>query len=233
MDEQLLLTSLLWRTERLIPDKLIITRLETGKYHEYTYGDFAKRVRKLASALTKLGVVPGERVGTLAWNHYRHFELYYAIPGVQAVCHTINLRLFADQQRYIVNHAEDSVLFLDVDQIPVVEALVADGIPTVKQFVIMCDGELPETTLSPVLSYEELLETGDEGFEFPDFSERAAAAMCYTSATTGLPKGVVFSHRGIVLQTMLMATHDKIGLSENQVWMEVAPMFHCNGWNLP
>ncbi|MDN5767403.1 MAG: long-chain-fatty-acid--CoA ligase [Humibacillus sp.] len=233
MDEQLLLTSLLWRTERLFPDKKIITRLETGTYHQYTYGDFAKRVRRLASALTKLGVAPGERVGTLAWNHYRHFELYYAIPGVQAVCHTINLRLFADQQRYIVNHAEDSILFLDVDQIPMVEALVADGIPTVKQFVIMCDGELPPTSLSPVLSYEELLATGDEGFEFPDFSERAAAAMCYTSATTGLPKGVVFSHRGIVLQTMLMATHDKIGLSENQVWMEVAPMFHCNGWNLP
>lgn len=234
MDEQLLLSSLLWRTERLFADKKIITRLETGKYHEYTYGDFAKRVRKLASALEKAGVKPGDRVGTLAWNHYRHFELYYAIPSVEAVCHTINMRLFPEQQRYIVNHAEDVMLFLDIDQIPNVEVMAADGIDTVKQYVVLCDAdELPETALEPVMSYEEFIATGDDDFEFREFSERTAAAMCYTSATTGDPKGVLFTHRGIVLQTMLETSHDKLGLSEDQVWLEVAPMFHCNGWNLP
>lgn len=235
MDEQLLLQSLLWRTERLFGDKKIITRLETGKYHEYTYREFGQRVRKLASALEKAGVRRGDRVGTLAWNHYRHFELYYAIPAVEAICHTINMRLFPEQQRYIVNHAEDTMLFLDVDQISNVEQMIADGgIDTVKQFVLLCDAdEMPETSLSPVTSYAEFIATGDDDFEFRDFSERTAAAMCYTSATTGDPKGVIYSHRGIVLQTMLETSHDKIGLSEDQVWLEIAPMFHCNGWNLP
>lgn len=191
MDEQLLLQSLLWRTERLFGDKKIITRLETGTYHEYTYREFGQRVRKLASALEKAGVKRGDRIGTLAWNHYRHFELYYGIPAVEAICHTINMRLFPEQQRYIVNHAEDSMLFLDVDQIPNVEKMIAEGgIDTVKQFVLLCDkDEIPETSLSPVTSYEEFVATGDDDFEFRDFSERTAAAMCYTSATNGDPKG--------------------------------------------
>lgn len=233
MDEQLLLTSLLWRTERLFPEKRIHTRIGEGEYHTYTYGEFAKRARQMSSALMQLNVRPGDRIGTLAWNHYRHFELYYAIPGIQAVCHTINLRLFPEQQRYIIDHAADRILFLDADQIPTVEAMAAQGLSSVEQYVVMCDGAVPETTLAPVMSYEDLLATGDEGFQFPTFSERSASAMCYTSATTGDPKGVLFSHRGMVLQTMLLATHDKLGLSENQVWLEVAPMFHCNGWNLP
>lgn len=203
MDEQLLLQSLLWRTERLFGDRKIITRLETGRYHEYTYREFGQRVRKLASALEKAGVQRGDRVGTLAWNHYRHLELYYAIPAVEAICHTINMRLFPDQQRYIVNHAEDTMLFLDADQIANVEKMIDEGgIGSVGQFVVLCEaGELPETSLAPVTSYEEFIATGDDDFEFRDFSERTAAAMCYTSATTGDPKGVIYSHRGIVLQT--------------------------------
>lgn len=233
MDEQLLLGSLLWRSERLFADKEIVTRLRPGSYHRYTYRDFARRARRLASALVDLGVKPGDRLGTLAWNHYRHFELYYGIPGAGAVCHTVNLRLFPEQQRYIVNHAEDTILFVDPDQVPMAEELMADGIPTVKLFVVL-DDTVPEgTKLQPVISYEELIERGREDFEFVELDEQAAAAMCYTSATTGDPKGVLFSHRALVLQTILMATHDKLGLGESEVWLEVAPMFHCNGWNLP
>ena len=233
MDEQLLLSSLLWRTERLFGDKEIITRLDGDRYHRYTYSEFAQRARRLASALVDLGVGPGDRIGTLAWNHYRHFELYYGIPGAGAVCHTVNLRLFPEQQRYIVNHAEDTILFVDPDQIPVVEQMLADGIPTVKLFVVLDDSVPEGTKLDPVISYEDLIARGRDDFEFVELDEKAAAAMCYTSATTGDPKGVLFSHRALVLQTILMATHDKLGLGESEVWMEVAPMFHCNGWNLP
>ncbi|MDN5854197.1 MAG: AMP-binding protein, partial [Actinomycetia bacterium] len=233
MDQPLLLSGLLWRTERLFHDKEIVTRLESGDYHRYTYADYAKRVRKLASALERFGVQAGERVGTIAWNHYRHFETYFAVPGIGSVLHTINMRLFPEQQAYLINHAEDSVLMIDEDQVSAVEHLVEIGIPTVRAFIVMGDGPLPETSLSPVYRYEDLLETGDEDFEFATFDENTAAAMCYTSATTGDPKGVVYSHRAIVLQAMCLAMHDKLNMSERQVWLEIAPMFHCNGWNIP
>lgn len=233
MDQPLLLSDLLWRTERLFHDKKIVTRLGPGDYHSYTYAEYAKRVRRLSSALIGLGVRPGDRIGTIAWNHYRHFETYMGIPGVGAVVHTINMRLFPEQQQYIVNHAGDSVLIIDEDQIPLVEQLVELGIPSVRAFVVMGDGPLPETTLAPVHRYEDLLENGDENFEFAVFDERTASAMCYTSATTGDPKGVIYSHRAMVLQTMCMAMHDKLNMSENQVWLAVSPMFHANGWNVP
>lgn len=233
MNQPLLLSGLLWRTERLFHDKLIYTRTGPGTYHSYTYRDYAARVRKLASALTRLGVRPGDRVGTIAWNHYRHFETYFGVPGMGAVLHTINMRLFAEQQRYLINHAADSILIIDEDQIPLVEQLVELGIPSVRAFIVMCDGRLPETTLSPVFRYDDLVDQGDPGFEFPTFDENTAAAMCYTSATTGDPKGVVYSHRAMVLQAMCLAMHDKLDMSERQVWLEIAPMFHCNGWNIP
>ena len=233
MDEPLLLSALLWRTERLYHDKEIITRTGPGEYHRYTYADYAKRVRRLASALLDFGVKPGDRVGTIAWNHYRHFETYFGVPGIGATLHTINMRLFPEQQQYLINHAKDSVLIIDEDQIPLVEDLVARGIPTVRAFVVMGDGPLPETTLSPVHRYEDLLARGDENFELPEFDEKTASAMCYTSATTGDPKGVVYTHRAMVLQAMCLAMHDKLNMSEDQVWLEVAPMFHCNGWNIP
>ncbi len=233
MDQPLLLNGLLWRTERLFHDKRIITRLGSGSYHSYTYRDYAKRVRRLASALSDLGVRPGERVGTIAWNHYRHFETYFAVPAIGSVLHTINMRLFPEQQRYLVNHAEDSVLLFDEDQIRLVEQLAGMGLPSVRAYVVMGDGPLPTTTLDPIYRYEDLVDSGDENFEFAEFDENTAAAMCYTSATTGDPKGVVYSHRAIVLQAMCLAMHDKLNMSEDQVWLEVAPMFHCNGWNIP
>ncbi|WAL68379.1 long-chain fatty acid--CoA ligase [Amycolatopsis cynarae] len=233
MDQPLLLNTLLWRTERLFHDKKIVTRTGPGEYHSYTYADYAKRVRRLASALLDFGVKPGDRVGTIAWNHYRHFETYFGVPGIGAVLHTINMRLFPEQQQYLINHAQDSVLIIDEDQIPVVEQLVELGIPSVRAFIVMGDGPVPETTLSPVHRYDDLVAAGHEDYEFPVFDENTAAAMCYTSATTGDPKGVVYSHRAMVLQAMCLAMHDKLNMSERQVWLEVAPMFHCNGWNIP
>lgn len=233
MDQQLLLHSLLWRTERLFHDKKIVTHTGRNEYHSYTYREYGKRVRKLANALTELGVAPGERVATLAWNNYRHFETYFGVPSTQAVLHTLNLRLFPEHIRYIVNHAEDSVLLLDEDQIPLVEELVQLGIPMVRAFVVMTDGPLPQTSLGPVYSYEQLLANASDDYEFPEFDENTAATMCYTSATTGEPKGVVFSHRAIVLQAMCLAMHDKLNMSEDQTWLEISPMFHCNGWNMP
>ncbi len=233
MDRPLLLNTLLWRTERLFHDKEIITRLGPGSYHRYTYREYGIRVRRLANALQTLGVGPGDRVGTLGWNHYQHFETYFAVPGIQAVLHTINLRLFPEQQRYIINHAEDSVLILDADQIPVVEELVRAGLPTVRAFIVFDDGPLPETTLSPVYSYEQVVAQASPEHEFAEFDENSASAMCFTSATTGDPKGVVYSHRGMVLQSMCLAMHDKLNMSESQTWLELAPMFHCNGWNIP
>ena len=232
MDRQLLLSSLLWRTERLFHDKKIITRIGDGQYHEYTYREYGTRVRKLANALGRLGIGHGDRVGTLGWNHYRHMETYFGVPGTGAVLHTVNLRLFPEQQRFTINKVSDKVLIFDPDQLALVEELVDLGIPTVETFVVFGD-TVPETRLSNVYSYEELIAGESDVYEFPEFDEHDAAAICFTSATTGDPKGVVYSHRGMVLQAMCLAMHDKLGMSEDQVWLEVAPMFHCNGWNIP
>jgi fatty-acyl-CoA synthase len=233
-DSQLLLHSLLWRTERLFAEKEIVTRLGPGRYHRYPYREFGKRVRRLGDALQKLGIGPGDRVGTLAWNHYRHLETYFGVPGIQAVLHTINLRLSPAQQRFTIDKAEDRILLVDVDQLDLVAQLLHAGLPTVERVVVLADGPVPDHHIPvPVHSYEELLAEGDENLEFGEFDENTASAMCFTSATTGDPKGVVYSHRAMVLQAMCLAMHDKLNMSERQVWLEVAPMFHCNGWNIP
>jgi fatty-acyl-CoA synthase len=232
-DSQLLLHSLLWRTERLFADKQIVTRLGPDEYHRYTYRDFGKRTRRLGDALHTLGIGPGDRVGTLAWNHYRHLETYFGVPGIQAVLHTINLRLSPAQQKFTIDKAEDRLLLVDVDQLDLVADLLDLGLPTVEAVVVLADS-VPEHCLDvPLHSYEELLAGADENAQFEEFDEHSASAMCFTSATTGDPKGVVYSHRAMVLQAMCLAMHDKLNMSERQVWLEVAPMFHCNGWNIP
>ncbi len=234
LDSQLLLHSLLWRTERLFADKEIVTRLGPGEYHRYTYRAFGKRVRRLGDALATLGVEPGDRIGTLAWNHYRHLETYFGVPGIQAVLHTINLRLSPAQQKFTIDKAEDRILLVDADQLELVAQLLRTGLPTVERVIVLCDGPVPEHRIDlPVHSYEELLAAADEHTVFGEFDENTASAMCFTSATTGDPKGVVYSHRAMVLQAMCLAMHDKLNMSERQVWLEVAPMFHCNGWNIP
>src|SRR5579871_3464116 len=200
MDYPLTLQHSFNRAITLFPKREVATLTENG-LHRYTYADFGRRATQLASALAKWGVKPGDRVATFAWNTYRHLELYFAVPCMGAVLHTLNIRLFADQLAYIANHAEDTVLLIDEDLVPLVEAF-ADRLTTVRHYVIMADGDLPSTSLSPVSSYEELLAGADPNFAWPeDLDERAPAAMCYTSATTGNPKGVTYTHRSIYLHS--------------------------------
>ncbi|MBO8172200.1 MAG: long-chain fatty acid--CoA ligase [Bacillaceae bacterium] len=233
MNVPLTLSSMMERAETYFAKKQVISRTSSG-VHTFTYREIGERTRRLASALEKLGVKKGERVGTLAWNHHRHLEAYFAIPGLGAVLHTINIRLAPQQIVYIINHAEDQVLLIDDDLVPLIEK-VKDELKTVKAFVIMTDkDELPETSLEPVYHYENLLEEGNPGFEFvKDIDENDPAGMCYTSATTGNPKGVVYSHRGIVLHSMALGLADTAALSERDVAMPVVPMFHVNAWGLP
>src|SRR5699024_6623939 len=233
MDTPLSLVSVIERAEKLYPRKKIISRTHTGVL-EYTYGDMAKRTRALASALAKLGVKQGDRVGTFAWNHHRHLETYFAAPAMGAVLHTINIRLAKEHISYIANHAEDKVLLIDIDLLPLIEQ-VKDELKTVEAFIVMSDEKtVPESSLSPLYSYEQLVADGDETYEFnQDIEENDPAGMCYTSATTGLPKGVVYSHRGIVLHSMVAGLADSLAISEADRVLPVVPMFHANAWGLP
>jgi fatty-acyl-CoA synthase len=233
MNIPLNISAMLERAETFFPKKQVISRMATG-IKRHTYKEIGTRTRKLASALKKLGVHQGDRVGTFAWNHHRHLEAYFAIPGIGAVLHTINIRLSPQHIAYIVNHAEDKVLFIDDDLLPIIEK-VKDQLKHVQAYIVMTDlDELPKTTLTPVYHYEKLLEIGDDSFSFvKHLDENSPAGMCYTSATTGNPKGVVYSHRGIVLHSMALGLADSAALSENDVAMPVVPMFHANAWGLP
>ena len=231
MDYPLTLTHFLERAAKLFPRKEIVSQLPSGT-HRYTYADLHRRARRLASALERLGVRPGDRVATFAWNHHRHLELYFAVPGLGAVLHTLNIRLFPDQIAYIVNHAEDKLIVVDDSLLPVLEKL-QDKLQGVQGYVVMADGPLPETTLAPVYSYEELVEQGDEAYEFPRLDEDDAAIMCYTSGTTGNPKGCLYSHKALVVHTLVECLPDCLGLSERDVVMPIVPMFHVNAWGLP
>ncbi|WP_456271933.1 long-chain fatty acid--CoA ligase [Bacillus sp. AK031] len=233
MNTPLLLTQMIERAEKFYPKKEIISRTESG-INRFTYKEMASRTRRLASALEKIGVTEGDKVGTLAWNHHRHLEAYFAVPCSGAVLHTINIRLAPQHIIYIINHAEDKVLLIDSDIVPLIEK-VKDQLKTVEAFVIMTDSkELPETTLSPVYHYEDMLSEGKPDYKFrDDLDENAPAGMCYTSATTGNPKGVVYSHRGIVLHSMALGLADTTGVSEKDIALPVVPMFHVNAWGLP
>lgn len=233
MQTPLTMTQMIKRAELYFPKKEVISRTAKG-IQRFTYKQIAERTRKLADSLQKLGVERGDKVGTLAWNHHRHLEAYFAIPCSGAVLHTINIRLAPQHISYIINHAEDKVLLIDSDIVPLIENC-KDQLTTVKAFVIMTDDdELPETTLSPVYHYEKLVEEGSADYQYPDdLDENAAAGMCYTSATTGNPKGVVYSHRGIVLHSMALGMADSAAVSEKDIAMPVVPMFHVNAWGLP
>ena len=196
-----------------------------------SFAEISERVDRLARALGRLGIEPGDRVGTFAWNNQRHFELYMAIPCVGAVLHTLNVRLFAEQLTYIVNHAEDRLIFLDDSLVPLMEAL-APQLPGVEHFVLMGDGDAG--SLPRVLRYEELLqEAGGGSFDYPEVHERQAAALCYTSGTTGNPKGVLYSHRSISLHSSATLMTDSLGLSRHDRALVVVPMFHANAWGIP
>jgi len=230
MDYQLTLQHFYNRAMRIFPRKEIVTQTDTG-LHRYTYGEWGKCTAQLANALHRAGVKEGDRIATFGWNTYRHLELYFAIPCIGAVLHTLNIRLFADQLAYIVNNAEDSMIFVDGDLVPILEGL-ADRLTTVKQYVIM--GEAPSATgkLQPSVDYEAFIAGQPEQYDWPQLDENTAAAMCYTSGTTGNPKGVVYSHRSTFLHSMGAGLEDALALSERDTILPVVPMFHANAWGL-
>ncbi len=211
----------------------IVSRTVEGPIHRCTYGDIHRRARQVAKALLALGVEPGDRVATLAWNGYRHMELYYGVSGMGAVLHTINPRLFPEQITYIANHAEDKYLFFDLSFAPMVEKL-APLMTSVKGFVAMTDREhMPAMGIASLLCYEELVDAQDSDYQWPVFDENTASSLCYTSGTTGNPKGVLFSHRSTVLHSYAACAADGLAISAADTLLLVVPMFHVNAWGMP
>jgi fatty-acyl-CoA synthase len=232
METPMLISSLIQHAGRYHADTEIVTRTVEGPIHRQTYGDAHRRSRQLAKALTTLGVEVGDRIATLAWNTHRHFEIYYAVSGMGAVCHTLNPRLFAPQLIYIVNHAEDSYLFVDLTFVPLVEA-ISDQLPSIKGIVVMTDeANMPETTLANVMCYETIVAAEDGDYVWPDLDESTASSLCYTSGTTGNPKGVLYSHRSTVLHSFASCLPDCLNLSAKDTVLPVVPMFHANAWGL-
>jgi len=233
MNTQLTLTSIMEFAERVYSDSEIVSVTQDNPLHRYTYGDAFRRVRKLANALTKEGIQAGDRIATLAWNDYRHFELYYAISCSEAVCHTVNPRLFPEQIHYILNHAEDKIVFIDPLFIPLLEKLQGN-LPHLKKIIVLTDdAHLPESTLKGVESYESFIEGHSEEFIWPEIDENCASALCYTSGTTGNPKGVLYSHRSTVLHSYAAALPDCMNISVKEVILPIVPMFHVNAWSIP
>ena len=231
MDYPLLVHQFLERTSVYFPNKEIITREGDG-VHRYTYADLMKRTSRLSNALAELGVGAGDRVGTFAWNHYRHLEAYFGVPSMGAVLHTINIRLFTEDLVHIINHAGDKVILVDPDLAPLLEPL-ASQFESVEHFVIMTDDRSFTTTLPSAHNYEDLLEGASDEYSPVKLDENSPAGLCYTSATTGRPKGVIYSHRGVVLHSMMEAQADTIGFRERDVVLPVVPMFHANCWGVP
>ena len=230
MDFPLTLPVIMRRAETLHGKKEIITRLPDKSLHRYTYADFALRTKKLSVALQQLGVKPGDRVATLCWNHYQHLEIYFGVPSFGGVLHTLNLRLSPDDLEYIVNHAEDKVIIVDQVLLPLFEKFKSKI--QVKHIIVIANAGQP--VQEGMLNYEDLIAIGDESKYIPfEGDENTAAAMCYTSGTTGRPKGVLYSHRSIVLHSMVSAYAEGMSMQEKDVVLPVVPMFHVNAWGLP
>lgn len=234
MDQPLLISGILEFAARHYGATEIVSRRVEGDLHRYTYRDCARRARQLANALAALGIGMGERIATLAWNGYRHLELYYGVSGSGAVLHTINPRLHPEQVAYIVNHAEDRVLFFDLTFLPAIEAM-ARQCKTVKAYVALCGREHmpPAGAIPGLLCYEELIGAASNDYDWPQFDERSAASLCYTSGTTGNPKGALYSHRSTVLHAYASALPNALGIGSADVVLPVVPMFHVNAWGLP
>jgi 3-(methylthio)propionyl---CoA ligase len=234
MQQPLLISSLLVHAERHHGDQEVVSRRVEGDIHRCTYRDLAARSRRMAKAIAALGVKSGERVATLAWNGHRHMELYYAVSGSGAVLHTLNPRLHPDHVVYIADHAEDQVLFFDLTFLPLIEA-IASRVKTIKTFVAMTDrAHMPkDSKVANLLCFEELIDAHDDAFVWPMFDENQASSLCYTSGTTGNPKGVLYSHRSTVLHTFAIALPDALNCSSRDTILPVVPMFHVNAWGLP
>jgi fatty-acyl-CoA synthase len=233
-DHPLLISSLLAFAERHHGDTEIVSRRVEGDLHRYTYRDAAARARRVANALDRIGLAQGDRVATLAWNGYRHFELYFGVAGSGRVVHTINPRLAPEQIVWIANHAEDRVLCFDMTFLPLVKA-VWSKCPTVKRWVALCDAAaLPaDTGIAGLVAYEAWIGAETDRHDWPQFDERSAAALCYTSGTTGNPKGALYSHRSTVLHAYGGALPDALDLSARDSILPVVPMFHVNAWGIP
>src|SRR5665213_3706253 len=228
-DAPLLISNILRHGQLTHGESQVIT-IEAGGHRSATFDEVAGRAEKLAKALKKLGVKDGDRVGTFCWNNQGHMEAYLAIPCMGAVLHTLNIRLPAEQLAYVINHAEDRVIIVDASLIPLLAA-VKDELKTVETIIVAGEGDT--SALGETLSYERLLAAEQPGFEWPDLDERSAAAMCYTSGTTGSPKGVVYSHRSTWLPTMAEQSASSIGMTEKDRILVIVPMFHANAWGTP
>jgi fatty-acyl-CoA synthase len=234
MQLPLLISTLLVHAERHHGEQEVVSRRVEGDIHRMTYRELAARSRRMANALAGLRIKSGDRVATLAWNGHRHMELYYAVSGSGAVLHTLNPRLHPDQVVYIADHAEDQALFFDLTFLPLVEA-IAHRVKTIKTFVAMTDrAHMPaESKIPNLLCYEELVAANSDAFSWPSFDENQASSLCYTSGTTGNPKGVLYSHRSTMLHTFAIALPDALNCSAKDVILPVVPMFHVNAWGLP
>jgi fatty-acyl-CoA synthase len=233
MNMPLMISSLIKHAGLHHGDTEIVSRLTEGGFHRYTYADAHRRSRQLANALAALGVGKSDRIGTLAWNNHRHFELYFGVSGIGAICHTVNPRLFPEQIVYIINHADDAYVFFDLTFAPLVEKIAAQC-KGVKGWVAMTDrAHMPQTALPNMLCYEDLLNSHSDDFEWPEFDENTASSLCYTSGTTGNPKGVLYSHRSTILHAYAAALPDTVNLSARDAVLPVVPMFHVNAWGIP
>ena len=233
MNTPLLISSLIRHASEHHADTEIVSRLTEGGIHRYTYSDAHRRSRQLVNALLSLGIKPSDRIGTLAWNGFRHFESYFAVSGMGAVLHTINPRLFPEQITYIVNHADDQYVFFDITFAALIDGL-APQCKNVKGWVAMTDrAHMPAMKTTGVLCFEELIAAASDRYEWPTFDENAASSLCYTSGTTGNPKGVLYSHRTTILHTYAIALPDVMNLSARDVILPVVPMFHVNAWGTP
>ena len=231
MHYELLANRILERAATHFPNKEIVTRVGEDT-HRYTYAEMFVRTARLGNALRELGIGPRDRVGTFAWNTYRHLEAYFAPATIGAVTHTINIRLAPDDMAYIINHAGDKVLLIDPDLAPLIEA-IADRLTSVEHFVILGGPDEMSTTLPRAACYETLLDAASPEYRPADVDEYSTMGLCYTSATTGLPKGVAYSHRAVYLHSMTAATADMLAVSERDRIMAIVPMFHANCWGFP